>query len=76
MWCRPPEPICWAPDVGGGRAYSGGGAYSCSLPGPGTYNLYATKVPEYGPFGSQISATCDASPMSYDVTLNFENGGL
>ena len=54
----------------------GGGAYACSVPGPGDYNLYALLTPDYDPYGSQFTASCDANPMSIAVTLNYESGGL
>lgn len=57
-------------------AESGGGAYSCTLPGPGEYNLYALKLPDYAGYGSLITATCDASPMSMSVTLSSDVGGV
>jgi len=57
-------------------AGSTGGAYSCALPGAGSYTLYATYPPEFAPYGNQITATCDVDPMSVTVTLNDENGGL
>ncbi|HHO49691.1 MAG TPA: hypothetical protein ENK18_02195 [Deltaproteobacteria bacterium] len=55
---------------------TGPNTFDCLLPGPGDYNIYAFYTTEYEQWGMRITADCAVNPMTLEIRMNDENGGM